>query len=204
MISLRSIAMGILIAASFGCATTRIENVWVDPAATPPAFAFSQVLVVAKTNDGVIRRATEDAMDSAFSTSPRVQSGQMAVHPAYTLLDDSDLANVPNARRKVEAAGYDGVVLVSMVSSEQRVSSTPPSYHGGFWGFYGGGAVMYDPGTIRTDTILRLQVSVYSLKEDKLLWSGMSRSMNPDRIDELVQEVAVAVREDLQKRQLIP
>ena len=56
----------------------------------------------------------------------------------------------------------------------------------------------------RTDTILRLQVNIYSLAEDKLLWSGVSRTTNPSGVDALVREVAEAVRDDLVKRGLLP
>lgn len=189
-----------------GCATSRIENVWVEPTATPGSFRFKQVLAVALARDGAIRRAAEDALDSTLTGSPRGQSGELVVHPSYTLLDPREFGDVDAARAKVEAAGYDGVVLLSFVSTQQRVTVDPPHYVGGFWGYYGygGRAMVYDPGSVRTDTILRLQVSVHSLAEGKLLWSGVSRTMNPREIEKLVVDVAGAVRDDLQKRGLLP
>ena len=205
--SLFRVGLALLGAASLSaCATSRIENAWVEPTATPQSFALKQVLVVALVRDGAIRRATEDALDTAVSSGPRGQSGQLKVHPSYTLLDDRELADVASARKKVEAAGYDGAVLVTFVSSQQKVTVDPPSYRGGFWGRggYGGGAMMYDPGAVRTDTILKLQVSIYSLAEDKMLWSGVSRTLNPSKIEKLVAGVADAVRADLSKRGLAP
>jgi hypothetical protein len=204
---LACVAISLVLAASLtGCATSRIENAWVDPSATPQSFALRQVLVVAMVSDGAIRRATEDALDRAISSGPRGQSGQLVVHPSYTLLDDRELADVAVARKKVEAAGYDGAVLVRFVSSQQKVTVDPPSYSGGFWGRYGytGGAMMYDPGSVRTDTILKLQVSIYSLAEGKLLWSGVSRTLNPSKIEKLVGDVASAVHDDLSERGLAP
>jgi hypothetical protein len=84
--------------------------------------------------------------------------------------------------------------------------STVRAATGGYWGHYGydGGAVMYDPGTVRTDTILKLQINIYSLAEGKLLWSGVSRTLNPSRIEKLVEDVTNAVREDLSDRGLAP
>jgi hypothetical protein len=73
----------------------------------------------------------------------------------------------------------------------------------GFWGYYGRAAVVYDPGSVRTDTIVRLQISIYSLTEDKLLWSGVNRTLNPREIDKLVGAIADAARADLQKRGLL-
>ncbi len=205
--SFSRVGQALVLAASLsGCATSQIENAWVEPTATPQSFALKQVLVVALANDGAIRRATEDALDNAVSSGPRGKAGQLVAHPSYTLLNDRELSDVVAARKKVEAAGYDGAVLVSFISTQQRVTVEPPSYSGGFWGSYGyrGGPMMYDPGAVRTDTILRLQVSIYSLAEDKLLWSGVSRTLNPSKIDKLVVDVANAVRDDLNERGLAP
>jgi hypothetical protein len=121
------------------------------------------------------------------------------MEPSYRLLEDRELSDVGTARRKVEAAGYDGAVLLSFVSTEQKITARP-TYTGGFWGYYGRGG-MWDSGYVR---ILRLQVSIYSLAEDKLLWSGVSRTANPRGIDALIREVAEAVRDDLVKRGLLP
>ncbi len=205
---LARVALAILLTASLaGCATSRIENAWVEPSATAKSFELKKVLVVALVRDGAIRRSTEDALDRAISAGPRGESGEIVVEPSYMLLNDSELADVAAARKKVEAAGYDGAVLIRFVSSHQEVTVDPPSYRGGFWGGgygHGGRVVMYDPGSVQTDTILKLQVSIYSLAENKLLWSGVSRTLNPSNIEKLVDGVAEAVRDDLRDRGLVP
>lgn len=201
-------ACAILITTSLaGCATSRIENAWVEPTATAQSFALEKVLVVALARDGAIRRSTEDALDRAISAGPRGLSGQLVVEPSYTILNDRELADVDAARTKVEAAGYDGAVVIRFVSSHQEITVEPPTYGGGFWGGgygYRGRAVMYDPGTVRTDTILKLQVSIHSLADEKLLWSGVSSTLNPRDIEKLVDGIAKAVRDDLRGRGLTP
>lgn len=203
------VTAAVLLAASLGgCAASTIENAWVEPTATAQSFALKKTLVVALARDGSIRRSTEDALDRAISAGPRGASGELVVDPSYPLLDDGELADVAAARKKVEAAGYDSVVLVRFVSSHQEVTVEPPSYAGGFWGGggygYGGRVVMYDPGAVRTDTILKLQIDIYSLAEQKLLWSGVSRTLNPTDLEKLVDGVAAAVRDDLRERGLVP
>jgi hypothetical protein len=188
--------------AALGCATSHIETAWVEPGATPRSFEMHRVLAVAMARDGAIRRSAEDAIDAALSSTPPGQGGELSMEPSYRLLEDRELSDVGTARRKVEAAGYDGAVLLSFVSTEQKITARP-TYTGGFWGYYGRGG-MWDSGYVRTDTILRLQVSIYSLAEDKLLWSGVSRTANPRGIDALIREVAEAVRDDLVKRGLLP
>ena len=94
--------------AASGCATSHMETSWVEPSATPQSFEMRRVLAVALARDGAIRRTAEDAINSALSgTAPR----QLSVEPSYRLLDDSDLFDVDAARKKVEAAGFDGAVL---------------------------------------------------------------------------------------------
>lgn len=204
----RSLARSALVCAvlgALGCSTSRIENAWVDPTATPQSFELKRVLVVAAVNDGAIRRATEDALVNVLRSGARGQSGELAAEPSYRLLSDRDLLDAATARHKVDAAGYDGAVLISFVSSQQRVTVDPPMYGGGgFWGPYGYGASMYDAGSVRTDTILKLQVSIYSLTESRMLWSGVSSTLNPSKIDKLVVDVADAVREELRKNAIFP
>jgi hypothetical protein len=206
---LKSTVMVLLLASSVGgCATTQIEKAWVEPTATAQSFELKKVLVIALARDGAIRRSTEDALDRAISSGPRGQSGSLVVDPSYELLDTTELSDVATARKKVEAAGYDGAVLIRYVSSEKEVTIEPPTYRGGFWGGYGygggAGGMMYAPGTVRTDTILKLQIDIYSLAAEKLLWSGVSRTLNPRDLDELIDDIAKAVRADLQKRGFAP
>jgi hypothetical protein len=54
-----------------------------------------------------------------------------------------------------------------------------------------------------TDTIVSIETNVYSVTEDKLLWSGLSETFNPANTVQLVTDVAKAVRGALQKQGLI-
>ena len=198
-----AMALGSAAIGALGCATSRIETAWIDPNATSKSFALKRVLVVALVSDGAIRRASEDALVGVLRSGARGQSGELVAQPSYMLLADPELSDAATARRKVEAAGHDGAVLIRFVSTEQRVTVDPPTYTGGFWGPSGYGRV-YDAGRIHTDTILKLQVSIYSLAEGRLLWSGVSSTLNPSKIDKLMIEVAEAVREELRERAITP
>jgi hypothetical protein len=92
-----------------------------------------------------------------------------------------------------------------VVSADEKVTYVPPSYGPTFWGYYGYARPMaYDPGYIRTDTVVRVETSIYSLREDRLLWVASSETMNPKSVDTLVAEVAKAVRAELERSKLIP
>jgi hypothetical protein len=119
------------------------------------------------------------------------------------MLGERDLADPQKARALVEAQGFDGLVMMSFVSSQQQVTVQPASY-GTVWGYYGARAIVYDPGYVRTDTILRVETTIYRITDGKLLWTGISRALNPSNVGDLVRDVAKSVGEELRGKGLIP
>lgn len=188
-----------------GCATAQIESTWRDPAITPRSLEFEKVLVVAMARDGVLRRKAEDELVLVLQKGPRAQAGQMTITPSYLVLDERELASTAHARERMKSEGFDGAVLVSFVSSQERLTVETPAYPaGGMWGYYGRPGAFYDPVSVRSDTIVRIQTDIYSVAEGKLLWSGVSRSMNPSNVEKLVAGVADAVAGKLRKDGLLP
>jgi hypothetical protein len=201
----RSVQLAIsfaLVAALAGCAS-HVESSWRDPSVTPKSLEFRSVIVIAMARDGAMRRAAEDEIVSALQQGPRVRSGQMKATPSYLVLDQSELGDVEAARRKVEAQGYDGAIIVSFVSSEQRITVDPPM-HTPMWGYYGYRGAVYDPGSVRSDTIVRIQTNLYSVADGKLLWSGVSRTMNPRNVERLAADVVKDVTGSLREEGLLP
>lgn len=189
----------------FGCATAQIESAWRDPATTPQSLEFKKVVVVAMARDGVLRRKAEDELVLVLQKGPKAQAGEMTVTPSYLVLDENELASTAHAREKMKSEGFDGAVLVSFVSSQEQITVSTPAYPaGGMWGYYGRPGAFYDPVTVQSDTIVRIQTDIYSVEQGKLLWSGVSRSMNPSNVEKLVAGVADAVAGELRKEGLLP
>ncbi len=177
------------------CATSRVENTWTDPAAVGKPFDFHKVAAVALLQDGALRRVAEDELARAIREGAEGKSGVEAV-PSYTLLDSQDLADSERARAKLAAAGFDGAAVVSVLDSQQRVEYVPgtPSYG------YGYGWTLYDPGYMRTDTVVFVQTNIYDVADKKLLWSGTTKNYNPkdvkDLIDDTTRDVGAALRKE--------
>ena len=179
-----------------------METSWKDPGASPSDFDFKKVLAMVRVTDGAVRRAGEDELVRFLKSGPRGQAGELTAESSYRLLDDRDLPNLQKARALVEAQGFDGLVMMSYVSTQQKVTVQPASY-GTAWGYYGARAVVYDPGYVRTDTILRVETTIYRVSDGKLLWTGISRAMNPKDVPDLVRDVAKSVGEELRAQGLI-
>jgi hypothetical protein len=184
------------------CATSSLERSSAEPGATPQSFAFTKVLVIALARDNSVRRSAERALDRVLSEGPRGRAGKLVAIPSYEVLTASDLGDIRATKPKLQAAGFDGVVMLAYSSTEHSVNAQPA----GFWYDYGysGGSILYDPGAVSIQSVVSAQVRIYSLVEDKLLWSGTSRSEAPSRIEELVVGVAAAVAKDLDRRGLRP
>jgi len=51
---------------------------------------------------------------------------------------------------------------------------------------------------------VRVETSIYSLRQDQLLWVATTETMNPKSVDSLIEDVAKAVRRELEREKLIP
>jgi len=48
-----------------------------------------------------------------------------------------------------------------------------------------------------TNVYVDLEILIYSLKNDQLVWYGESTSVNPEGIQKTISEIAVSVKEQL-------
>jgi protein-S-isoprenylcysteine O-methyltransferase Ste14 len=189
----------LLLLGCLACATTRIETQWKDPRLSAGDLAFQRVVVLAQVEDETTRRAAEDELVRVLSASPRAQARGMQVRPSYEFIPSAELADVTALRKKVEGAGFDGAVVLRLVEDRERIHYVPGRYEV-LWGR----AVRYDPGYTTVDRIVRVETSVYSIAQGGLLWSGVSRTLNPDDVGELVEDVIRAVAAELERQALLP
>jgi protein-S-isoprenylcysteine O-methyltransferase Ste14 len=196
---LHSVLLVGLLAVPLACASTRIETQWKEPSAGPQDFAFARVIALAQVHDETTRRVAEDELVRVLGSSPSAQARGMQVRPAYPLIPIEELEDVTALRHKVEGAGFDGAVVLRLVSDQERVEYVPGHYEV-MWG----AAVRYDPGYTRVDRIVRIETSVYSIAQGRLLWSGVSRTLNPRDLPELIEEVIQAAGAELQRQGLLP
>jgi protein-S-isoprenylcysteine O-methyltransferase Ste14 len=195
----RTLFVASVLSGPLACAGTRIETQWKDPAATSEALAFRKVVALAQVEDETTRRAAEDELARVLAAGPKAQARGMQALPAYPLIETAELGDVAAMRAQVEGAGFDGAVVMRLVSDEERVTYVPGRYET-MWGR----VVSSDPGYTTVDRIVRVETRLYSIAQGKLLWSGVSRSFNPRDLADLVDEVAHAVGAELEAQGLAP
>ena len=174
-----------------GCASTSFKSTWKSPDAETVDITGKKVLVVVMNVPTSVRRTVETSIATELN-----KIGAQATASNEFLPQD---ATVGSAKTKMAAEGYDAAWVLRLTNREQEVSSTPAMYApaGPYYSYWGwGGGYGYGGSEIRTDIKVYMETLVYSVKHDKLAWSGMSVTTNPSNIDAIAGEMTrVAVAE---------
>lgn len=194
-----------------GCATTTFTSIWKAPDAKPLQFQAGDKVVAM-----VIAKSTSLRRSGEANLADELDKRGLQGVPAYTLLSDDEIKDEAKAKAAIEASGAVAAIVLRPQGQEQKVSSTPATYYGsayygspyygGFWGggYYGHGwGGVYDPGTIRTDTYVSIETVIYDLRQNKLVWAGQTKTMNPSDVESFVGELADAVSRELRASGLV-
>jgi len=161
---------------------------------------FKKIAVVVMAPDPMIQRTGEDTIVARITRSQAV--------PSYALLSESDAKDPDLVKRRLQAAGVDGVVVMRLIGSDKQTTWVPGQYpqsyygFGGYWGYTHPAA--YSPGYLQTDTIVQVETNVYALDNGKLVYAARSETFNPTSAAGMVREIADAIAADLKKRGLLP
>lgn len=179
-----------------GCASVRLTDTWKAPEVKE--LRFSKIVAVAIAPRKEQRLAAEDEIVAELSgLGPLSQS-------LHRLMPDISLDDVEEAKRTLTEAGFDGAVVVRVVSGDSRFRL---QYSGGRSEFSGLQGVLQDgmpAQALATELeLVRLETVIYSLKEDRLLWTGMSTAMDSSSVASLIDDLAVQIRTELQNEGLL-
>lgn len=188
-------ALGLLMVLALPACAPALVSSWKAPDAQPFRMSGEHVAAVVMVADYTVRLAGEEALARELSAR-----GARGV-PMNSLIPGGALDEA-KARAAAEKAGIVGVVALRPVRIDKEISSRPTHsgpMHGGFWsGYYGyGWGSAWSGAEIRTDTIIIVETLVYSLRDNKLLWSGQSKTTNPKNVDGLIADTAKQVVNEL-------
>ncbi len=176
------------------CASTTFRSTWVAPGQAPVSLEGKRIAAVFASEQESTRRVAEDALARDLT-----ERGAIGI-PGYTILDAQEARDDGVARAKLGAAGIDGFVLMRIVGQQQQATYVPGTWSPSPWGTW---RAAYSPGYLRTDTLVAVETLAYSLRRDGVLWGGLSDTINPNRIDSFVTEVADAAARDMARRGLL-
>jgi hypothetical protein len=185
-----TLALGI---AAMSCASTEMTSTWTDPAAR--GASLSKVAVICLAKDPGLRRMAENSAAANLKGADAV--------PSYQVLGDADLKNRDLVKTKLTSQGFQGVLVMRIASVNEQVTPVGGPY-GTFDGYYDwAGAAVYSPGYLQTDTIVHVVSNLYSLNDDKLIWSGVSQTFDPASAQSFMNDVSKAVAKSVEKDRLV-
>ncbi|HYS69335.1 MAG TPA: hypothetical protein VEM14_03790 [Gemmatimonadaceae bacterium] len=176
-----------------------MTNSWKDP--TVPVRKYQKVLAVFITKDGTIRRTAEDQMARRIPNAVA----------SYTVLPEEALQDQAKAKEWVQQNGFDGAVLMRPVALDKETNYVPgsggytvPAGYRSTWGYWGSGwGYAADPGHYTQDKVLYIETNVYSLSDDKLVWSSRTKTYNPSNVAKLVDEIVDESVAEMKKQNVI-
>jgi hypothetical protein len=185
------------------CASTHLSDVWRDRTWT--GAPLRHVALFALDRDVTARRIFEDRF------AAKLDARGVRPERSYLLLPSDEKPTENQVRDAVERSGADGALLTNLVGVSHRTSVSPAfvapcvSYGPFFPDYYGTWGVVYAPGYLDTETVVRLSTRLYAADGDgRLLWSGDSETVNPGSVRELAGNVIGRIVEALAKARLLP
>ncbi|HTS44729.1 MAG TPA: hypothetical protein VMH01_10055 [Puia sp.] len=188
----------ILLSFVFSCGpSTKIVNSWRDPNISVDYRSIVKVLVVGMVKDESTRRMVEDKMVSLMRANGV---------PSYTYLTQNIVKDLDSAKfvAKLRSDGFSGIMIMRLVNVEKTTSyvygSVQPSYYGYSFGYYSYASPMYySPGYYQTDKYYTVETTVYSTMPDKLVWTATTSTVNPEKFDQTIEEIAKILFDQMKK-----
>jgi hypothetical protein len=179
------------------CASSgRLVQSWKDPSVK--TLDFERVVAIALVEDGPTRRLAESEMARII--------GPDAV-PGSQVIPEEELRDVDKVKARLKSEGFDGAITMRLVNAETEIRDEqdplPTSYYT-IWGYYGFVSIAErGPAYTTLDSKLQIEVNIYSLESEKLLWSGTTETLQPRLLETLVKDVADVVSKRLTREGLI-
>jgi hypothetical protein len=182
---------------------TKLKSSWKNPSATASSLQFSKIIVIAPIKQEMIRKVAEDRAVALL------EDGKRTVMPSYVIFGITELDDKEQVKSKLAELSFDGAIVIRYAGSEDEKKYEDEDY--GVWNdpdyFYG----VYCPAcgavynaTERNDTKVFVETMLFSLKENKLIWSGITETKNPKNPAIVVGQIAEEMVKNLQKEGLMP
>ena len=188
-----------------GCSSTRLANVWRDPAfGNQP---LKHMLVVASRTNPVNRRLWEDVLVNGLA-----QQGVEAAS-AYSIFGDS-IFSPAQVDASIKEKGFDGVLLVKRLTTQVSTYYIPGAVKQETVQRYNKFTQTYEivlhevqqPGYTDTDKVVRNEVSVFTAggENGRMVWSGTGETIDPSSREAVKNQVAELIIPELAKQGIIP
>jgi hypothetical protein len=170
-----------------GCATTtHVTSEWRDPD-VEKAGPYKNIFVIAVTGKEDIRNQMEDDLSAAITAQ-----GVSAV-ASHLSVSEEDKLEKAELIKAVKKAGADAVLVVRMVSKENRTDtmtvSSPSQSTSSYHGYYNSSWAGYDAVQYSYD-VFYLETKLFDVATEKNVWGVSTESIDPKKIKKAISGFA--------------
>jgi hypothetical protein len=180
-------------------AQSAIINSWSDPNMSNQNLTIHKMVVAALIYNQGVRRIVEDYVVSLYPGM---------VTQSYALMGDSLVTDEAGESQKLQSQGFDGILIMKQSGDNDQQQyipgRAPVSYTtwGGYWGYWGGPHWVnhYNPGSpghMQNNYTWFVQVNLYSLGTNTLIYSANTSTTRPGGTVPLFEDVSNAIRSQL-------
>lgn len=175
-----------------------LSSSWRDPETLVKMGQFNKVLVVAFVKNPANRRIVEDDVIKILK-SKGIASYQYLGEGSTTL-------SLEELSDKIKNDEFDGAIIMRLIDPAKDINHMPgtgtyPSYYKDFFPFYDGASSSYhDESYTSSRTSYAVETNMYSFKENKLIWNGITNTIEPKNLDKMVEAIGKVITKEIKKQ----
>jgi len=185
-----------VVAVSCGTSSQLVQR-WSDPNFEGQPGQKMIIIALAKSE------RMQKTWEGAFSNVLR----QVKVQPigGSTVLPIQQAADEATLKQAVKETGADLAAVTRLVSVDKETTYVPgsayytpaPAYYG-FYGYYSSSyAMVSTPGYYQEDKVYSVETNVYDVRTEKLVWSGVTETINPETGQDAATSIADTIVGDM-------
>jgi hypothetical protein len=168
---------------------------------------FRNLLVATVAKDPWRRNMFEQAMKTEITGKGLQAVGSMEIMPLEEQLTKD------NIQKAIQDRGIDGVIVMRLVEvdkSQNKVYDRAVLYgsgnaYGSFYGYYAYAlATINTPGYVLSDKVVRIETSLFDVKDGRMVWNGLSDTANPSKFSEITKPLSTIVVRELGVQGFVP
>lgn len=178
------------------CSSTTIVNSWRDPNIKIHSNQWNKILVVAMLKSETDSRKAEDEMVTYLH-------GKGVRSYSYLEKNSADI-NDEELRKKMRSDGFNAAITMRLIDVDKEKVYVPgqsylyPPYYSSFSRYYHRNWIFYSsPGYYVVTKKFIIETILYSIEEDKIIWSGITETYNPRGVSKLTDEIACAIHKKM-------
>lgn len=200
----------LILALAFSCSpSSKIIGSWTGP--DTPSEPYESIFVTGISSNLVARQTIENDINTHLKErGVTAVSSFDIIPPGFKATEENKEATLT----AIKEGGSDAILTIALLDQTSETRYVPgttmysPMMYGGYYGrFYGYysyyNPVMYNPGYYSTDKTYYLEMNLYDVQTETLVWSAQSETTNPSSIETFSRTFSELVVHQLIKDGLI-